>query len=94
MQPSFINPLKMGQLEGYTHQASLIIIDETIDTDFFTNVVNDYLQQQIEISFGVSTTHTNGIIIRILGYKGEPLFNNLYHIAQLTKTIKSTIYAT
>jgi urease accessory protein len=92
MQPSFINPSKMGQLEGYTHQASLLIIDETIDTDLFTNEVNDYLQQQNEIDFGISTTHTNGIIIRILGYKGEPLFNFLNHIAALAKALKPEIY--
>ena len=92
MQPSLVHPEKMGQLEGYTHQASLIIIDKIIDNNLFTNEVNDYLVQQTEIDFGISTTHTNGIIIRILGYKGEPLFNFLNHIAALAKALKPEIY--
>lgn len=93
MQPSLIHPSGMGQLEGFTHQASLLIINDAIDNETFNNAINDYLQQQVEIDYGISTTHTNGIIIRILGYKAEQLYNYINHIAVLAKTLKPVIYA-
>jgi urease accessory protein len=83
MQPLLVNPNSMGQLASYTHQASLIIINQTIDTIEFTDTVHNYLQQQTEIDFGISTTQTNAIIVRILGNKAEQLLNCLKMTALL-----------
>jgi urease accessory protein len=88
MQPSLCDPTQLGQLEGFTHQASLLIINETLDIDLFTTTVNGYLQQQTEIDFGISTIATHGIIVRILGFKAEQLLNDLKHIAALVHTFK------
>jgi urease accessory protein len=91
IQPSLCNPTQMGQLEGFTHQASLLIINETLDVDGFTTAVNDYLQQQTEIDFGISTIAAHGIIVRILGFKAEQLFDDLKHIAAFVPTVKIQI---
>jgi urease accessory protein len=89
MQPLLVNPKSMGQLATFTHQASLIIINKTIDTIEFADSVYDYLQQQTEIDFGISTTQTNATVIRILGNKAEQLFTSLKEIAAMVITLKS-----
>lgn len=87
MQPSLINPDSIGQLEGFTHQASLISIRESNNTDS----IYDYLSQQEEILFGVSATAGNGLIVRMLGYKAEQLYHHLQQITVLLqqKTVAS-----
>lgn len=87
MQPSLIDPESMGQLEGYTHQASLISIQESNHADS----IYEYLSQQEEIISGVSVTAGNGLIVRILGYKAEQLYHHLQQIALLLqqKTVDS-----
>jgi len=93
MQPLLINPNTMGQLASFTHQASLIIINENMDGTAFTDTVYNYLQQQTEIDFGVSTTQTNTIIVRILGNKAEQLFTCLKYIASLVPIVKLVEHA-
>jgi urease accessory protein len=87
MQPSLINPDSIGQLEGFTHQASLISVRESHSTDS----IYDYLSQQEEILFGVSVTAGNGLIVRMLGYKAEQLYHHLQQITALLqqKTVAS-----
>ena len=92
VQPGITNVHAIGQWEGYSHQASLIILDtpETINTAY--ELINDYLRQQNNITLGISTLATAGIIVRILGYKAEPLFNCLNKIATLvTENIKTPV---
>jgi urease accessory protein len=93
MQPLLVNPNFMGQLAGFTHQASLIIINQNIDATEFTDMVHEYLQRETEIDFGVSITQTNAIIVRILGNKAEQLFKCLKHIAALVQTSKLVSHA-
>jgi urease accessory protein len=83
VQPAITNVFAIGQWEGYSHQASLIILDkpETINGSYET--INNYLHQQKEITFGISTILNAGIIVRILGNKAEQLFNCLNAIADL-----------
>ena len=67
----------------FTHQASLIILDENADCTQLKDVVFNYLSQQDSISFGVSTAPVNGIIIRIHGNKAEQLFILLKSLSQI-----------
>lgn len=83
LQPLLLNPNSMGQLAAFTHQASLIVVNETIDSIAFADAIHAYLLQQTEIDFGISTTQTNAIIVRILGYKAEQLFTCLKYIAEI-----------
>ncbi len=88
MQPLLVNPNTMGQLAGFTHQASLIVMDETLAVTEFADTIHHYLQQQTGMDFGISTTQTHAVIIRILGYKAEQLFNCLKHIAAMVQPVK------
>jgi urease accessory protein len=81
VQPGTTSVAAIGQWEGYTHQASLIILDNPETIALVYKPVNDYLQKQQEISFGISLLPEAGIIIRILGKKAESLFNYLNRIA-------------
>jgi urease accessory protein len=84
VQPSFVNPYSIGQLEGYTHQASLILLNEKINCAELKDQVYNYLLLQEGISFGVSNAPVNGIVVRILGNKAEQLFKQLQSITKLS----------
>jgi urease accessory protein len=88
MQPSFIDPGMMGQLEGFTHQATLICLANHIITDRL-NKVHDYLSYQKEILFGITSTAGNGLLIRILGHKAEQLYHHLHAITSLLQQQKT-----
>jgi urease accessory protein len=81
IEPAKIKVHAIGQLEGYTHQASLIFINVAADIKSIIKYVVDTLNQQKEICFGVSSLPVNGIIIRILGFKAEQLYSCLKNIA-------------
>ena len=81
IQPGITDMKAIGQWEGYTHQASLVIIKE--DALLYYDVINQFLLQQQEITFGISTLPQNSLIVRVLGYKAEQLFNCLNQIAAL-----------
>lgn len=83
MQPSLINPNLMGQMEGFTHQASLILYGETIDTIGFGDIIYEMLGLQEGISFGVSSLAENGLVVRLLGFKAEQLFDCLKSIVTM-----------
>jgi urease accessory protein len=87
IQPALIDLNAIGQLEGYTHQASLIIIKEDYDVVAINDFVNSFLLQQEDIDFGISALHINGLMIRIIGHKAEQLFNCLKHIATYLQQI-------
>lgn len=81
VQPGITDMQVIGQWEGYTHQASLIIIKN--DALQYYDALNQFLLQQQQITFGISTLPHNGLIVRILGYKAEQLFNCLNRIAAM-----------
>ena len=84
VQPGITNVQAIGQWEGYTHQASLIMLNNQENTSVLYDAINHFLLQQQEITFGISTLPHSGLIVRILGYKAEQLFNCLNRIATLT----------
>jgi urease accessory protein len=86
MQPSQIDPAQIGQLEGFTHQASLIYVDEKADCTIVSNTIYEYLMLQKEVIFGVTIAPINGLLIRLLGYKAAQLYDCL----QAINTILST----
>lgn len=95
MQPLLINPNAIGQLEGFTHQASFIFLDEGTDCVDAACTIHEYLTLQQEIVFGVTAAPVNGLIIRLLGYKAEQLHDCLKAIVKMikseTKIIKSEV---
>lgn len=93
IQPASINPASMGQLEGFTHQASLIILDEQMDIDSIQDEVTELLASIEDIAFGITTAPIHGIIVRILGNKAEQLHNGLQSIALLVQHITQRAFA-
>lgn len=85
VQPAVTDPGKIGQLEGFTHQASLICFHETAFVNDQADAVHDYLLNQERILFGVTTTAGNGLLVRILGYGAEQLHQQLQAIAILIR---------
>lgn len=80
VQPGAINIHSIGQWEGYTHQASLIAVGITLDADR----IHCMLEKEKEIAYGISQIAHDTLIVRLLGYKAEQLFNCLNTMAELT----------
>jgi urease accessory protein len=89
MQPATININAIGQLEGFTHQASLIYLHETADCESLLQTITEQLTQQSDIIFGITAAPINGLIIRILGQKGEQLHNCLKNIAAILPQVST-----
>jgi len=81
IQPAIINVNVIGQLQGFTHQASLIYLNESADINKLAAMIIELLSSQKEISVGVTEAPVNGLIVRLLGQKAEQLFDCLKLIA-------------
>ncbi len=82
MQPTVINVHSIGQLEGFTHQASLIYLNETADIKRLNKAISEFVSLHEGIVFGISSLQKNGMVVRLLGQKGEQLFNLLQDISR------------
>jgi urease accessory protein len=91
VQPGVVDLNAIGQWEGFSHLASLIILDKRETINHIFESVNTWLQQQNDISFGISSPTDDAIVIRILGNKAEPLFHCMKGIADLAIT-KSNLF--
>lgn len=89
VQPALLNVHAIGQWEGYTHQASMIIVHEPEVIIRAHETIHEYLAQQPGITFGVSAASPAALVIRILGYKAEQLYTCLQTIATLTVVNKT-----
>ncbi len=83
LEPANIMATALGQLEGYTHQATLLFLNQHYDMGEIMKKATELLSQTEDIIFGISLLPVNGLIFRQLGYKAEQLFNNNKRIAQL-----------
>jgi len=86
VQPSLIDVYAIGQLEGYTHQASMIYMEQTADIKIKQRQLIDLLSTQKNIEAGISVAPVNGLIIRLLGNGAEQLHDCLQQIRQLLQT--------
>ena len=86
LRPGEMDMSSIGQLEGFTHQASLIYLSERSQPDQLLNMIMEKLSLLENIEFGLSVLPVKGLIVRIMGYKAEQLFNLLQDIASILKT--------
>ena len=96
IQPVFINVHAIGQLEEFTHQGSLIFLDEEAEIKAIIPQLYKMLSSQKEIRVGITTAPLNGLIVRIMGQKAEQLFDCLKLIAGVLlqrNSLKPTTYA-
>ena len=95
LEPSKRNIHAIGQLEGYTHQSTLLFINDTIEMEKILNEGKQLLSGIEGIAFGISMLPVNGLIFRILDFKGEQLFNcnnKLASLIQQLSPIKSNAF--
>ena len=83
IQPTVMVMQAIGQMEGFTHQASLIYLNEQAPINELSNQIVDYLTHQPDILFGVSEPAVNGLVVRIVGQRAEQLHTCLKTIAGL-----------
>ena len=80
-QPKNKVPLSLGQLEGYSHLASLWFMQEGIDIKCLTKVISDYLVAYDQLTFGISETPISGVVVKILGNQSEMLYDVIQQLA-------------
>lgn len=75
IEPEFMDIHSLGQLEQYTHQATLLHVNmRQGDIGDQAEYIYKILEEEEDIIFGVSQPLSNSIIIRALGNGGEQLF--------------------
>ena len=85
MQPSLINVHAIGQLEGFTHQASMIYLQPDIDCKKLQTAIIELLSTEKNMELGISAAPVNGLIIRLLGHGAEQLYNCLQRVAEILR---------
>lgn len=81
LQPAAIDVNAIGQLQGYTHQASLIYLNADADIKQLIPILLDLLSSQNDINFGITAAPVNGLLVRILGQKAGQLYDCLQLVA-------------
>ncbi len=89
MEPSLIDPEGLGEMQEFTHQASLIYLDEKVDIKELIPQILLLLQGQENIKLGITAAPANGLILRMLGQKAEQLFESLKLVASVLLQMKS-----
>ncbi|HMO62509.1 MAG TPA: urease accessory protein UreD [Ferruginibacter sp.] len=80
MQPTLIDVNDIGQLEGYTHQASMIWLQENTDIKKTQEAIIALLAAELNIEYGITAAPVNGLIVRLLGNGAEQLYALLHQI--------------
>lgn len=86
MQPSLINVHAIGQLEGFTHQASMIWLNQEADIKNIQQQLMELLSAEKNMEAGITAAPVNGIIIRLLGNGAEQLYDCLQRVQQHLQT--------
>jgi len=89
MAPGKVETDVIGQMEGFTHQASLICLSPLRAINEKKAAILDYLVMQKDILSGVTTAPVNGLIVRMLGNGGEHLFECVKQIGEMITSTKS-----
>ncbi len=95
IRPGSFDPMALGFLEGYSHQAGLLFLDPCGWDAAFQDILLQYLSSVSGIKFGVSRLPVPGLSVRILGNKGELLFDCLKALAVAldSVSIQTKVYA-
>lgn len=83
MEPAHIEPNLLGQMEGYSHQGSLMVLNEEIEIPELRIEITGLLESQKNIDFGITASPIKGLLVRILGNKAEQIHDLQKSIAQL-----------
>lgn len=76
IEPTLMNIDSIGQLEGYTHQATLLHVNtRNEDLESQVEYLHELLSHEEDLICGISRPIPNSIIIRVLGNGGEQLLD-------------------
>jgi urease accessory protein len=89
MNPATTNYLSIGHFESYSHHAGLVFINQQADSTELSKLLRPYLNDMEGIAFGVSALPVNGLMVRMLGNKGEQLFDCINGLAAIITTHQS-----
>src|SRR5215218_6022384 len=95
MMPGITDLTGMGQLEGFSHQGSLVFINDSAAIPHLIQQVASLLKKQEGIEFGCTALLVNGLLVKILGNKGEQLHNCLKTLSSyfVNTDVKNVVYA-
>ncbi|MEN9571921.1 MAG: hypothetical protein RL172_3152 [Bacteroidota bacterium] len=85
LQPSVAPVNTIGQLEGYTHQASMMLLGGSNEYGQLQLQILQLLAAETNIQYGVSSAPVSGLLIRLLGYGAEQLYSLLQNILALAQ---------
>ena len=88
LEPFKNNMHTIGQLEGYTHQSTLLFIDDKFDMVKLLGSCKSLLSPFEDIAYGISRLPVNGLIFRVLSNKAEKLFKINNSLALLIHKLK------
>ena len=83
VMPKEADPLLLGELEGFTHQASLLLVGWNDDVDWMLQEVRTFLADTPDLEFGASRLPVKGISVRLLGNGAELLHRTVTDLAGL-----------
>jgi urease accessory protein len=86
LKPGQMDLSAVGQLEGFSHQATLLYLNEEATITTLIEKLTGDLNEQKDITFGISALPVNGLIIRLLGFKAERLFHILKRLSLLLQS--------
>lgn len=85
LKPQQTSLSAIGQLEGFSHQATLLYLNEEAAVAPLLEILVMELEKEDNIAFGVSALPVNGLVVRLLGHKAEQLFQLLQTLAEMTQ---------
>jgi urease accessory protein len=92
LQPSTMDLTVPGQLEGFTHQGSLLFMGGRMEEGVRSDI-QDYLSVQEGIRSGFSDGPAGSFVVRLLGNRAEQLQNCLKTVAGILSFTKPLAYA-
>lgn len=87
IQPATINLQVIGQLEGFTHQASLIFFSENCDLKKASALIDNFLAKEKDLIYGITETPVSGLLVRLLAQGAEQLHDCLKALAGILTSV-------
>lgn len=88
-EPAKLDVNSMGQLEGYTHQATLFYYNKGADLEALYDMLLEFTEGEDNVEYGMSTTLLDAAVFRLVGQSGEQLYKIIKKIE--AKILKAEI---
>ena len=95
LMPGMLDIHGLGQMEGFSDQASLIFLKNDFPIPPAIEKINQILADYDEIEFGCTSLPINGLLVRIVGNRAEQLFDCFQLLASYLQdlAVKNFVYA-